>query len=114
MSDIIAFCGINCSNCEAYLATRNNDDAARRAVADDWSARYHFDCKPADINCTGCQPDGGAKVGHCSECGIRQCGLKKGVQNCAHCASYPCAELERFFAMVPDCKARLDAIHAQL
>ncbi len=27
-SDHIAYCGLNCKNCEAYLATVRNDDEA--------------------------------------------------------------------------------------
>ena len=29
MRDMIAYCGLNCETCDAYLATINNDQALR-------------------------------------------------------------------------------------
>ena len=34
---IIAYCGLNCSNCGTYLATQNNDNAKKIEVAKEWS-----------------------------------------------------------------------------
>ncbi len=34
MSKMIAYCGLVCSDCPTFLATRNDDDAAREKTAD--------------------------------------------------------------------------------
>lgn len=35
--NLIAYCGLNCEECEAYKATINNDDELRGKVAKEWS-----------------------------------------------------------------------------
>ena len=53
-------------------------------------------------------------MSHCSECGIRACGVEKGVENCAHCDEYGCDKLTEFFGFVPDAKTTLDGIREVL
>ncbi len=114
MDNIIAICGITCTECRAYLATQSDDDAARAKTAEEWSKAYNSEIKPEHINCDGCVPDTGRKIHHCTECEIRACGLAKGVENCGHCADYACDKLEGFFGMVPDAKVTLDEINNAL
>jgi len=114
MSEMIAICGLPCQECGAFLATRDDDDEKRAEVAKTWSEMFEAEIKPSDINCEGCTSDGGVHFQHCTVCEIRKCGVAKGVVNCAHCAEYACATLEKFFEMVPECRARLDGIRAAL
>lgn len=37
MNKFIAYCGLDCSTCEARIATINNDDNLRNEVAKKWS-----------------------------------------------------------------------------
>ena len=111
---MIAFCGITCSECGAFLATRNDDNEKRQEVARLWSEKFKMDINPADINCDGCRSDGGALFNHCRVCAIRNCGMEKGVENCAHCDSYVCEKLAGFFQMVPDARELLDGIKGGL
>ena len=37
MDTMIAHCGLDCSKCDAYIATINNDDELRESVAKLWS-----------------------------------------------------------------------------
>ncbi len=83
----IAFCGLNCRKCDAYVATVNNDRALREKTARLWSELNHVLITPGQINCEGCRADG-TKTVFCSElCGIRKCAIEKGVETCGACAS---------------------------
>ena len=85
MNEFIAYCGLNCENCEARFATVNDDDALRRKVAALWSELNQVEITPAMIHCVGCRIDG-AKTPYCeSLCPIRQCALQRKVVTCGSC-----------------------------
>ena len=115
MNRMIAYCGLVCSDCPAYIATQANDQAALLRVRDQWRQEYNApDMAVDDVTCDGCLV-GGLKCSHCADCDIRACGVSRAVANCAHCADYAtCAKLERFFGFVPDAKAVLDQVRALL
>jgi len=110
MDKIIAYCGLVCTECPAYIATQENDDAKRKNVADMWSKQYKMQVKTEDINCDGCNVAGKRLLGYCSVCEIRKCGQNHGVANCAYCVEYGCEKLNKFFAMAPHAKASLEEI----
>jgi hypothetical protein len=110
MDKIIAYCGIVCSECPAYLATQKDDNAARKKVAETWAKQYNMPMKPEDINCDGCTTEGKRHVGYCSVCEIRRCGKDKLVVNCAYCDDYACDKLTKFFANAPHAKASLEKL----
>jgi hypothetical protein len=110
MSKMTAMCGLICSECGAFIATRDNDDNKRAEVAKLWSKQYNVDLKPENINCDGCISDSDRLIRHCFVCEIRKCGKQKSVVNCAHCDDYVCEKLEGFFKMVPNAKKNLDGI----
>ena len=114
MEKMIAFCGLTCTDCPAFLATQNDDDAKRKKTAEMWSEQYGMAVKPKDINCDGCLTDTGRLFGHCNVCEIRKCGQEKGLANCAHCGEYACEKLENFLQMVPHAKSTLDEIRSSL
>lgn len=95
METIIAACGLVCSRCDAYRATRENDLNKLELVAADWRKRYQTDeIKAENVRCNGCMTEGGPKCGHCdSMCGIRKCAREKGLSTCAQCAEFPCGIL---------------------
>jgi len=98
MGRLIAFCGIDCADCTAYLATQADDRAALERVAALW--REAFDTAEigvAEITCDGCPTSAGRLSGFCSRCRIRQCGVERGIANCGHCPDYPCEQLTDFF-----------------
>ena len=55
---MIAHCGLDCSKCDAYIATINNDDELRESVAKLWSELNGVEITPEMINCEGCRVDG--------------------------------------------------------
>ena len=111
--NLIAYCGLSCTDCEAFIATRNNDNKLRSKVAAEWTTKYHHDFKPEDINCVGCIPVAGQHIGQCSICEVRLCGQAKGVANCAYCPDYACAELEKFFSMAPTAREHLELLRVR-
>jgi hypothetical protein len=114
MSEIIAYCGLDCLQCGALIATKTNDDSKRAEVAALWSEEFGTDLQAGDIYCDGCTSERGLLFQHCSVCEIRKCGLEKSLPNCGHCDEYPCTKLTEFFAVVPDAKITLDGIQAGL
>jgi len=110
MDKMIAYCGIVCTECPAFIATQQNDDAKRKKVAEMWSEQYKMAVKPEDINCDGCISGSRKLLNYCSICEIRKCGQDKGVKNCAYCNEYACDKLTKFHAMAPHAKESLEKI----
>ena len=107
MERLIAYCGLDCTECDAYKATLHNDQALREKTAAEWSKAYNFSFTPEMINCTSCQGNG-AKIGHCLDCEMRKCAVGKAVVNCGACAEFKtCKIINDFMAMVPAVKENL-------
>ena len=101
MEKLIAYCGLDCAECGAYLALKNDDQALREKTAAEWSKAHDFNFTPEMINCTSCKGTG-VQVGHCSECEMRKCAMEKGVLNCGACGEFKtCKTINDFIAMVP-------------
>lgn len=114
MEKIIAYCGITCTECPAFIATQNDDNAKRKETAELWSKQFGQPMKAEDINCEGCTPVAGKELAYCAICEIRKCGLGHKVVNCAYCPDYACEKLEKFFQPAPELKATLDKIRKGL
>lgn len=85
MKKMIAYCGIDCEKCDAYIATINDDQALREQTAKKWADLNNAPILPEHINCQGCRTEGVKTVFCDSICGIRQCALMKGVETCGDC-----------------------------
>ena len=104
---MIAYCGIDCAGCGAYLAHKNNDQALRIKTAAEWKVAHNFDFTPEMINCTSCKGTG-IQVGHCSQCNIRKCAIGKKVKNCGACSEFAtCKTINDFLAQVPGLRENL-------
>jgi hypothetical protein len=115
MNKIIAYCGLVCTDCPAYVATQADDRVALEQVAAQWRQEYNApDITVESVICDGCLGDSGRKCSHCAECDVRACGVVRGVANCAHCDDYGCEKIERFFGLVPGARAVLDEIRLGL
>jgi hypothetical protein len=108
---MIAYCGLTCSECGAFLATQNNDKRKREEVASLWSRLYKVDIQPAEINCLGCLSDE-TLFAHCRICAIRKCGQEKRVTNCAYCPDYGCDKLDSIHRVAPDARKKLEEIRS--
>lgn len=86
MKKLIAYCGLDCEKCDAYVATKNNDDELRKEVAKKWSELNSVEITPEMINCEGCRM-GGKKTPYCqSYCEIRKCAAGKKNETCGDCS----------------------------
>lgn len=103
MEKQIAYCGLDCATCDAYLATLHNDQKRREETARKWSALNHVTILPEQINCTGCRADG-VKTLFCERlCAVRRCAVQKGVPTCGLCEERPaCAALAQITAHNPE------------
>lgn len=86
MKNRIAYCGLDCERCDAYIATINDDQALREKTAKLWGELNNAPILPEHINCQGCREDGVKTVFCDSLCGIRKCALNKCVTTCGDCA----------------------------
>lgn len=86
MERLIACCGLDCATCEARIATVQDDDVMRKAVAEKWSAMNNApEITPETINCMGCRTNG-VKFAYCtSYCQIRRCVESHGYVTCSDC-----------------------------
>lgn len=85
MNRLIAYCGLDCSKCEARKATINNDDNLRIKVAEEWSKLNQVTITKEMINCEGCRMNG-LKTPFCDKlCPIRMCASQKNVETCGDC-----------------------------
>ncbi len=103
MKDMIAYCGLDCEKCDAYLATINDDQALREKTAKLWAKLNNVPILPEHINCEGCRVDGMKTIYCDSLCAIRQCAVQKGVTTCGDCQSFEtCWTVGTIFADAPE------------
>ena len=109
----IAYCGLNCKECPANIAKQTDDQELREKTAKAWSGPG-FTVEANQVNCDGCHSEGELFF-HCHQCGVRSCAIEKGVNTCAECSEYPCADkLEALWKMLgnPSAKTNLDSLRA--
>jgi hypothetical protein len=111
---MVAYCGLVCTDCDAYIATQKNDLEALGRLAEKANKDYGLSLAADDSRCDGCLATTGVQIGYCRQCEIRACGVAKKVPNCAHCDDYACEKLESFFKMATKAQPVLDAIRAKL
>ncbi|MHA2182267.1 MAG: DUF3795 domain-containing protein [Promethearchaeota archaeon] len=112
METKIAYCGLNCAVCPAYIATQEDDYEEIKKVAEMWSNDSML-FKPEEVYCDGCKSN--EKVfTWCTKCPTRKCCNDKGLENCAYCKDYFCDNLKQTFDNDPSAKERLDEIRKKL
>lgn len=115
MAKILAFCGLDCGECEAYVATQKDDRTGLEAVAKQWAAQYGAKAISADMCvCDGCSSGKRTSTAHAVTCAIRLCATARGVTTCGHCQDYACETLKGFFAFAPALRDKLEAIRKDI
>lgn len=108
----IAYCGLDCTKCDAYIATMNNDDELREKTAKLWTKLNGVEILPEQIDCEGCRMDGKKTVFCGSLCQIRQCALKKGLETCGDCEQM--ADCETLKAITSNSPEALDNLRLKV
>jgi len=113
--ELIAFCGINCLECPAYISKRTDDLELKEKTAKEWSSP-EFQVKPEDISCDGCITLDKELFKFCNNCQVRVCGVEKGAENCAYCDEYSCEKLVGLWNMfkMTEPKEKLEEIRNNL
>ena len=114
MNKMIAYCGLVCTECPAYIATKEDDDTKRKETAEQWSEQFSTSIKLEDINCEGCVSSSEVVFNHPKVCEIRKCGQTKGIINCAYCDDYICDILKNSLDRDPNAKQNLEEIRNNL
>jgi len=109
MSDMIAYCALNCAECKAFKATQVKDSEGKKQLAKKWTEDDKVEFRPEDIDCDGCKSN--RISGWCRKiCKIRPCAEERKVKTCAHCDDYPCEKLKEFLLKEPVAKKNLEEI----
>jgi hypothetical protein len=122
VSEMIAYCGLNCITCPIYLATREKNPEKQRRDREQIVIaikKYLGEEKRVEdiTDCDGCKAQGERLYSGCQTCQIRKCARQKRLENCAYCSEYPCDKLSKFFDSEDidgGAKKRLDAIRNSL
>ena len=113
MAEIIAYCGLDCSKCSAFIATQKSDIEEKKKIAERWTKDLHVDFEPEDITCDGCKSE--RISGWCSKiCKVRPCAENRKVETCAHCDDYACEKLKKFISTEPEATKKLEEIRKTL
>jgi len=108
MEKLIAYCGLDCAECGAYLAHKNNDQALREKTALEWKTMHGFEGSADTVNCTGCKENAG-QFSNCSVCPIRKCASGKAVENCGACGEFEtCKMINDFLKEASFARANLE------
>ena len=65
MNDMIGYCGLDCEECDAYIATINDDENLRKRTARLWAELNNAPILPEHINCKDAA-DGIIEMAHSS------------------------------------------------
>lgn len=114
MTNMVAYCGLVCPHCPAYVATQKDDVEGLKQIAAKWSKELNLALEWEDCRCDGCLATAGRQIDYCRECQVRACAIARQVQNCAYCPDYACEKLGKFLSSVPEARAKLEEIRQSL
>ena len=82
------YCGLNCGACAVLGANERGDEEWLEKTAESEP------CKPDGLRCHGCKTEVTAMF--CTDCGMRLCARKKGIEFCNECKEFPCETIKSF------------------
>jgi len=111
MKELFAKCGTNCGRCPAFKANAKTAEDRQRC-SDGWRKYLGVRLNVQRCYCDGCQtPDDQNPVLVYGKhgCRIRRCAVFNGVEICAHCSAYPCADVRAQFSFNSESRAKFAA-----
>jgi hypothetical protein len=94
--EVVAVCGLLCSECDTFLATQAADGARIESLAREASAKYGVAIAADSMWCAGCVGHDTRKSWHTGGCEIRVCAIDRDLETCADCTHYTCEKLDAF------------------
>lgn len=90
MNQLIAYCGIDCEQCQVYIDTKNNKEHA--------------------VKCDGCRMNG-RRTAYCeNNCEIIPCIARTEYEHCGQCPKMEkCGKVAKIFSGKPEAKENLKA-----
>lgn len=88
-----AICGLYCKSCGIYIATKENNTADLKRIA------QRLNIPVEQVSCNGCRSN--MLSAHCKTCFFKACTETKGIEFCSECDSYPCPQLSNFKLQLP-------------
>lgn len=115
MNEMISYCGLVCSQCPIFIATRETDKTKKEKmiyeIVDLCQKIYGLSYTYEDItDCDGCRSESGRLFSGCKNCEIKKCAADKNIDNCALCEDYACEKLLEIFKIEPNAKIILEGI----
>jgi hypothetical protein len=103
---MLAYCGIDCSACAAYMATQANDVKKLTHLVGEWfkgSQNYTI------VMCDGCKSESRI-MQWCKECPTRLCARARTLESCALCRNYGCEKLLKVFEASQEAQTNLECL----
>lgn len=92
----ITMCGYRCDLCKAYtLNIEKNDQREKQIKIWDKYFGGFENCRIEDVYCDGCRCDKSNAKRIDAGCPVRECVIKKGIDNCGDCNDFPCGTFNR-------------------
>jgi hypothetical protein len=103
---MIAYCGITCHACPAYVGTQAGDKELLEKTAAEWSFGEEK-LTVGDMECYSCLQTEKPLFKWCALCKVKECCREKDLPNCAHCDEYACEDLKKLWDMFRSDDARM-------
>jgi hypothetical protein len=95
MSAMVSRCGFRCDLCPAFKDNVKGPEH-RQWVSDGWFKYFGFRIPPDHLCCDGCLAEDSTCPNRIdTDCPVRPCAIKKGLENCARCEEYICEKLRQ-------------------
>ncbi|MBN1517152.1 DUF3795 domain-containing protein [Candidatus Sumerlaeota bacterium] len=107
---MIAYCGLDCSKCDGYLATQSGEQEKLQEVAEKWSKQFNVELKPEHVICDGCKANKRQCIHCATSCTIRKCCIEKELNSCIECDDFACEDLRFIIDHVPEAKENLEKL----
>jgi len=107
---MIAYCGLDCSACDGYIATQSGNEEELKKVSEKWSKQFQADIKPEHVICDGCRT-GERQSFYCTNlCKMRKCFNEKGYNSCIECTNFACKDLKFVLDDAPEARENLEKL----